>query len=55
MNNNSINSLITDKDDTDLIFLGAVKEETKGFDFEGSSEPRDHDKYDDTIEIDAMG
>lgn len=56
MNKNAINNLIQDKDDTDLIFLGSVKDETKGFDFEGSYEPKDHDKIKPIeTEIDAIG
>ncbi|MDV7559275.1 hypothetical protein R4670_11525 [Acinetobacter baumannii] len=55
MNNNQVNNLIEDQDDVDLIFLGSVKDETKGFDFEGTVEPRDFDKYNkDLQEIDSM-
>jgi len=46
MNNIQLKPEAIQTEEVDLIFLGTVQEETKGFDFEGTYEPRNMDKYD---------
>lgn len=54
MSKNETNIKLEDQEDFDLVFLGSVQEETKGFGFTGPIEPRDFDKTYDVIEIDSM-